>query len=243
MIVEDEPLERIGLRKIIQRDCHNIELLEDSKNGIEAIDNAKKYRPDIILMDIRMPEMTGLEAQQRIYQSLPLTKTIILTAYSDFNYAQEAIKHGVHDYLLKPIRPVDLKKAVNSAINAIDKTKVSSSAQPPHQSGHSILKSVIRYIENHYSEDIKLNDVAEYVHLNPQYFSRYFKKEMGVNFTEYVTKLRIEKAKSYLLKTDKPIYRIAVDLGFNDASYFCKVFLKYENQTPVEYKKKWKALF
>lgn len=244
MIVDDEPLERLGLRKIIQRDFHNIDLVEDSRNGLEAIENVRKYRPHIILMDISMPEMSGLEAQQEIIKLLPNTKTIILTAHSDFNYAQEAIKKGCFDYLLKPVKPVDLHKAIKKAIAALPSPKNTNySPDKSDDLDANILKCAIDYIENHYFQEISLNAVAEHVHLNPQYFSRYFKKETGMNFTTYVSKLRIEKAKTFLRQTDKPIYRIAVDLGFSDAAYFTKVFNKFENQTPYQYKMEMKQLY
>ncbi|HWR41848.1 response regulator transcription factor [Sporomusa sp.] len=237
LIVEDVPLERRALRKIIQRQYFNIDILEDAKNGTEAIEKAKLYRPDIILMDIRIPEISGLEAQKRIVKIVPNVKTIILTAYSEFDYAQEAIKNGVADYLLKPVRPEELVKAIDSAIVSLTKAiSVVSKGQSSTGTERDILKSVLNYIERHYCLEIKLNAVAELVHLNPQYFSRYFKKEMGITFSNYVMKLRVEKAKKLLADTNYPIYRIAAELGFSDPSYFNKVFLKYEKQPPYKYK-------
>ncbi|HWR07156.1 response regulator transcription factor [Sporomusa sp.] len=237
LIVEDVPLERKALRKIIQRQYFNINILEDAKNGIEAIEKAKLYRPDIILMDIRIPEISGLEAQKRIVKIVPNVKTIILTAYSEFDYAQEAIKNGVADYLLKPVRPEDLVKAIDLAIVSLTKAiSVVGTGQSSAIVERDILKGVLNYIERHYCSEIKLNAVAEFAHLNPQYFSRYFKKEMGITFTNYVMKLRVEKAKRLLADTNYPIYRIAAELGFSDPTYFNKVFLKYEKQPPYKYK-------
>jgi YesN/AraC family two-component response regulator len=129
MIVEDEPLERMALRKMIQRLFLDLEILEDAKNGEEAILKTKLLRPHILLMDIRMPEMNGLEAQKRIIQAFPAVKTIIFSAYSDFQYAQEAIKHGVVEYLLKPVPPEDLKNALNKAIAAIQTAKTADTEQ------------------------------------------------------------------------------------------------------------------
>lgn len=237
MIVEDEPLERLALRKIIQRMYFNIDILQDAKNGTEAIEIAKLYQPDIILMDIRMPETTGLEAQKRIIKFLSHVKTIILTAYSEFSYAQEAIQHGVIDYLLKPVKPEDLKKSIDKAIENLERMHAPGSRNSKAELvGENIIKSALNYIEKNFAQELKLNTVAEFVHLNPQYFSRYFKKEVGLTFTEYVNKLRIEKAKKLLLETNKPIYRIAMEVGFSDPAYFNKVFLKMEKQPPYKFK-------
>lgn len=92
MIVEDEPLERKALRIILKKEFYNIDIIEDSKNGEEAVLKAKVFKPDIILMDIKMPEKTGLDAQKEIIEFLPNVKTIIITAYEQFSYAQTAIK-------------------------------------------------------------------------------------------------------------------------------------------------------
>lgn len=240
MIVEDEPLERMALRKIVQREFYSINIVEDAKNGSEGITKAKLYHPDIILMDIRMPKTNGIEAQKKIIKFHPNVKSIILTAYSDFNYAQQAIKYGVIDYLLKPSKPDDLKKAINKAIESIQKTTSFTNQHENEKtglSGQHILQNALRFIENNITKELRLHEIAELVHLNPQYFSRLFKKEIGLTFTEYVTNLRIEKAKRLLLDSDMPIYRIATELGFSDAAYFSKVFLKCENQSPLEYRK------
>jgi YesN/AraC family two-component response regulator len=240
LIAEDEPLERMALRKIVNREFYNIDVIEDAKNGSEAIEKTKTYRPDIILMDIRMPETNGIEAQKKIIQFHPNVKSIILTAYSDFNYAQEAIKYGVADYLLKPAKPEDIKRAINKVIELIQMN--------PSLNGHAhqeniekcdqpILQNAIRFIEKNFTKELKLKEIADLIHLNPQYFSRFFKKETGLTFTEYITKLRIGKAKRLLTDTDMPIYRVASEVGFSDAAYFSKVFLKYEHQSPFSYKK------
>jgi YesN/AraC family two-component response regulator len=233
MIVEDEPLERFCLRKIIQKRYFNINILEDAINGPDAVEKAKIYRPDIILMDVRLPELTGLEAQKSIIRFLPNVKTIILTAYNEFDYAQEAIKYGVVEYLLKPVKPTDLQVSIDLAIESLTKDNVQNKNIVIDD---NILKNVLNYIDNNYCSELTINTVAELVHFNPQYFSRYFKKEMGITFTEYVTTLRIEKAKKLLVETNYPIYRIAAELGFADPAYFNRVFLKYAKQSPNKYK-------
>jgi len=243
MIVDDEPLERKGMRKIIERDYTNINIVEDAYNGTEAIKKAKLFQPDIILMDIRMPETNGLEAQKNIIKVIPNVKTIIITAYNDFNYAQEAIKHGAIDYLLKPVKPRDLKISIEKALQHLTKNNSSIKQVEVVNEGDNedVMKNAIKYIHEHLSGEIKLKKVAEVVHLNSQYFSRYFKKETGLTFTYYVTKLRIEKAKNLLIQTNQPMYRIAIEAGFTDAAYFSKVFYKLEQTTPYQYKKQNKV--
>ncbi|AKL95134.1 two component transcriptional regulator, AraC family [Clostridium aceticum] len=238
MIVEDEPIERKALRMILNRNFFNLDIVEDAKNGIEAVELAKIYKPHIILMDVKMPENTGLEAQKRIIKFLPEVKTIMLTAYSDFDYAQEAIKVGAVDYLLKPANPNDIKIAVEKAITA---TRNKESRKPTHPQSNdvpeNILDAVITYIDNNFTEKITLDTAAKFVHLHPQYFSKYFKKNVGVTFTDYIAKLRIERAKNLMINTDKTIAQISSEVGYTDPAYFSKVFLKYEKQSPYKYKR------
>lgn len=239
MIVEDEPLERMALRKIIQRSFPDIQMMEDARNGTEALRNTRLHKPHIILMDIRMPETDGLEVQREIHRAYPLIKTIILTAYSDFHYAREAIRYGVLDYLLKPVPPQELEQSIRKALDAIhDNGRHSEAGDNELEAPRDeLLHAALDYIEEHIKSDLKLADVAACVHLNDQYFSRFFKSKMGMTFTEYVTRQRIRQAKILLAGSDLPIYRIAAEAGFSDASYFTKVFCKYERQTPNQFKK------
>ncbi|AOY77133.1 response regulator transcription factor [Clostridium formicaceticum] len=238
MIVEDEPIERKALRMILSRHFFNLDIVEDAKNGIEAVDLAKIYKPDIILMDIKMPENTGLEAQKRIIKFLPEVKTIVLTAYSDFNYAQEAIKSGAVDYLLKPANAGDIKTAVEKAIASIqNKESLKTNHPQPIDVSENVLEAAMSYIEKNFTEKITLDTVANFVHLHPQYFSKYFKKNLGITFTDYIAKLRIEKAKNLMIHPEKTIAQVALEVGYTDPAYFSKVFLKYEQQSPYKYKR------
>ncbi|MEW9123323.1 MAG: response regulator [Thermotaleaceae bacterium] len=96
--------------------------------------------------------------------------------------------------------------------------------------------AVVNYIEKNYSNRISLEEIADYINLNPQYLSRLVKKELGIGFSNYVTNLKIEKAKKLLSDTDMPVLNIALELSYNEANYFCKVFKKIVGMTPMEYR-------
>ena len=100
------------------------------------------------------------------------------------------------------------------------------------------LQKALEYIEEHYTSPICLEEVAEYSGLNPAYLSSLFKKEMGVNFSNYVTEKRMNQAKNMLKNTNAPLVEIAMSLGYENQSYFSSVFKKYCNMTPKEYRYK-----
>lgn len=102
---------------------------------------------------------------------------------------------------------------------------------------HGILRKAIVYMNQNVFNDMTLDDVAKEVSLSPTYFSRFFKNEMQMTYIEYLTKIRIEESKKYLVDSKESISDIAVRLNFTDQSYFSKVFKKYEGMTPGKYRR------
>lgn len=233
LIAEDENLERRALRYILGNKISNINICGEARSGLEAIEIAKITSPDIILMDIEMPELSGLEAQREIIKFLPNVATIILTAYDDFIFTQSAIRLKVIDYLLKPIKPDDLTEAINRCISLITMQHNIGISNNLHD---TLIQEAIKFIDKNYNQDINLELVAAYIHLNPQYFSRYFKSKIGINFINYLSSLRIKKAKELLLNTDENITEISLKVGYIDSSYFSKVFLRSVGITPHKFR-------
>jgi len=237
LICDDEPLERIALRKMIEKRYSNITVLDDAKTGGEAVKAAQRFLPDILLIDIKMPELNGLEAQKKIIEFHPTIKTAIITAYSDFSYAQEAIKYNIVDFLLKPVPPVDLYACIDKILEEIQEEAAKS--EKKELEALTAVQQAIVYIDAHYTEGLRIGDVAERINLSEKYFSRYFKQQTGVSFTDYINLRLIKKAKGLLTHTKSPIYNIAMELNFSDAAYFTKVFRKYEKVTPSQYRQKY----
>lgn len=101
---------------------------------------------------------------------------------------------------------------------------------------HDVIKKAVSYISKNYSGALTLEEVAGHVHLNPAYFSSIFKQSTGSSFKEYLNMVRIEESKRLLANTDYTIIDIAVAAGFEDQSYFCRVFKKYTGLTPRQYR-------
>ena len=102
--------------------------------------------------------------------------------------------------------------------------------------GNEIIKRAIRYISGNYSQNLTLEDLAEHVNLNPSYFSSLFKQSTGSSFREYLNMVRIEESKRLLANTDYSIIDISLAVGFEDQSYFSKVFKKYTGLTPKQFR-------
>lgn len=233
LIVEDENIERRALRYIIENKINNVNICGEAKSGLEAIKMAKSNAPDIILMDVEMPELNGLDAQKEIIKFLPNVQTIILSSYDDFAFTQSAIRIKVIDYLLKPIRPNDLIESINRSITSIN---MQNHRVTSDNHDDTLIKDAMKYIDENYNTYINLQSIAAHVHLNPQYFSRYFKSKIGINFINYLSSFRVIKAKDLLLNTDKNITEISQNVGYVDSSYFSKVFFKSVGIAPNQFR-------
>jgi two-component system response regulator YesN len=124
LIVDDEYLERQVMKKIIAEEIKELELIGEASNGQEALEIVKQKNVDIILMDIKMPKIDGLEATQKIMNSFSNIKIIIITAYNEFDYAQQALKYGAVDYLLKPVKTEKISEVLNELILDIEEERL-----------------------------------------------------------------------------------------------------------------------
>lgn len=243
LIVDDEILERDFLKSIILDELNPEDTFLTSDSGAQAVQLAKQHKPDLIIMDLMLPEIDGLTAIYEIRKFLPYTIITILSAYSDFSYAQKAISLRVFEYLLKPVKPTVIKEtfcrmqAAAAQSNLATGQITEAHSQQEYYEKQNFIEESIKYIKEHYKEKLTLDMVASKVFVNPKYFSHMFKKEMGIAFSEYVINLKVQYACKLLEDTNYPAYRISMECGFSDPSYFNRVFFTQMNMTPQAYRK------
>lgn len=242
LIVEDELLELEFLKSIVAEELLPEDKIITCESGIQAVKLAKQYRPDIIVMDILIPEMDGLQALKEIRKFLPEASVMILSACSDFSYAQTAIRLRVQEYMLKPIKPSVFKQTFHDLLtSAAAECQIVDDEDIVEEETNQIylIEKSLKYIHDNFKQKLPLQLVSSKVFLNPQYFSRIFKKEVGVSYIDYVNKLKIEYACKLLETTSYPAYRISSECGFTDPSYFNRVFVQQMNMTPKAYRRKY----
>ncbi len=115
LIVDDHNLFRKGLRKLLEN-MQDVDVIGEAQNGVEAIKQVSSLAPDVVLMDIAMPEMNGLEATSEIHRSFPSIAIILLTMYDNEEYLKQALQYGAIGYLLKDISTNELFLALQAAI-------------------------------------------------------------------------------------------------------------------------------
>ncbi|MCI1654070.1 MAG: response regulator [Lachnospiraceae bacterium] len=411
MLLDDEEIVLMGIQKTYHMEDYGFTLAGCFSNPQKALDAVSEIRPDLIITDIRMPRMNGLEFSEQVRKRLPDTEIVILSGYDDFSYAQTAVKIGISDYLLKPIKKEDfsamltrmhrrieekhtllenvcnLRKVAESSVgelknyfflelaeapfhdnarihslyqscgldfqdspfllakfdyteasfpedtmtalgrleqqisaelepfgtletfqndeymffflydilqdlyDAIRETLLDIEAQaragqiditvgistihqgmeslyaanlecdkwlktnssthaagsqntaagsaPDASAPSKLVSAVLSYIEEHFCENISLASTAEAVAISKTYLCDIFKKELGMTFVNYVTNLRIERAKELLADPTLKMYEISSAVGFNDYTYFSQIFKKRTGMTLSEYRKRY----
>lgn len=392
LFVDDEKIIREGMAEIIRWEALGCKQLTMAESGDKALRIMENEVFDLVITDIYMQKMTGIQLAKQIKERWPHVKVIILSAYEDFGYAREAIEAGVFKYLLKPIAPEELEAAVSEAMiqvhsdirlqnqvleseklvsiyrpqlakdfwkallrqeiagredleqrmylagivlkkeaacclavsvkpggeapdkkllrEAADAAKAALSgvfdwvrlgegrlililSEPPsrqellcfqsqmegmlgtgvraacgrtvsdlqalHQSLEDALtvlkssaeegqdaknlvsQSVFMIQENLSQGEFGVNDIAEALHVSAGYFSRMFRKQMGITCIDYITRQRIEKAKELLIHTDLKHESVAQAVGYSNVYYFSVQFKKQTGETPGQYRKRMES--
>lgn len=237
MIADDEITIVEGILRLYDWEQNNFNVVGVAYDGMSAINLAKEKQPDIVIIDIDMPIRSGLEVIQEILKVMPDTAFIVASGYDQYEYMRAALKLGVVDYILKPIKFDELHKILEHVrINIIDKISSKEKSIENESKNNSIIYSIVEYINSHLEEEITLKELGELFHINPYYLSQLFKEDTGINYHNYLTTARINEAKSLLVSTQMKISQIASSVGFSDYRVFTKVFKKYEGILPTEYR-------
>ncbi|NOU89096.1 response regulator [Paenibacillus sp. LMG 31460] len=335
LIVDDEPMIRKGLQKLVEQSELPIESLRTAENGVVALQRIQEERPDFLFTDIRMPKMDGLELCARVAEMDADIQVVVISGYGDFEYAQKCLSYGVKEYLLKPVNIKGFQHVLEKLIrnqskvssesfvavtkleqwagrmeqavwmlqqaeldcvveeiqaelkaNKLKLNRVSDILQEIHTLLHQRLnvrdvyfmqgeldltgavseeeawlrfttaisgyldelrikrkgklkdpvEEAKHYIETHLAEEVSLEEVADFIGLNPSYFSQLFKQSTAETFVQYRTRRRMEKAKKLLQQPQWRITDISGEVGYADHPHFTKTFKKYEGCLPSEYR-------
>ncbi|TBL70902.1 response regulator transcription factor [Paenibacillus thalictri] len=342
LIVDDEIMIKRSLTKLINESPYGFRVNGEAEDGREALRLWEQMKPDLIITDISMPVMDGLELIAEISKREEDKEIVILSGYDDFQYARQAMQYGVMDYVLKPVKQEQLDELLGKTAARLEYKKrtrqergqrlwecrsvaallaehlwmvrepealevaadyqqqllhrglsvakcseqledvlAMAEAELIARSGgklqelpkqrqpvssadelllrvrytiaafagqvrlirswgqHQAIMKAVQYIGAHYTnERLSLSQAANEAGMSDSYFSRCFKEELGIGFTEYVIKLRMEKAKVLLEEPESKTYEVAHVVGYSDYPHFSKSFKKYFGVAPNDYKRR-----
>ncbi|MGK9251953.1 response regulator transcription factor [Paenibacillus humicus] len=397
MLVEDELLVRLGIKSLVDWESHSFDYIGDAADGEMALELMEQGVPDILLTDIVMPRMDGLELIARVKEKYPDMMIIVLSSHDEYDYVRRAMKLGIEDYVLKtsikpsvllellgeaaakyesrrgsgaspapaerresqadrmgrqlrgelqeprpaglelpplpkgmrllhlrvrgfrdesqrdsafrlldhlvqselrdflgsslcmpnPLEMAALIQPLESTADAIAADAIAAEAaaaridslirasgsmlgmeleaglsppcadweelrgyyaearrhaeeSPPNAASREDIRGLLAYLGENYAKSLSLKDAAARLSMSEAYLSTLFKRETGMNFTDWVNRLRIEKASEYLKKTDMPSYLISERVGYENINYFGRIFKKVKGISPQQFRGKFK---
>lgn len=239
MIVDDEAIVRNGLKGCIDWKSNFFEVSALEENGLKALEALKRISVDLIITDIKMPGLNGLEFMKCAREAGVLAKFVILSGYDDFAYTQKALRYGAADYILKPIKEEELMDSLLRIRREYFPEMETSLIITPEKYSRTI-KQVLSYVDMNINQpELSLKLIAETIlFMSNSYLSKLFLKETGYKFSTYLTIKRMEKAMLlFQVNRDATVYEIAEQTGFgNNPQYFSTVFKKYYGKSPTELK-------
>ena len=238
IVVDDEPTTCDFLSCYIGDTFKHIEVARHFYNGLDAWKYMQEHPVDCLITDIKMPQLSGLDLARLVYENHLPTKVIIISGYSDFEYAQQGIKYRVAGYLLKPIDYNELSTVISSTLALVQPDSNSNEKHTPIpqlDNSFHIVNKAIEYINLNFQNPISRDDVASALYISPAYFGRIFKKNTGCSFTEYLTQVRME-ASVELLKSNHSVQEISHMVGYNNIRHFTRTFRAKYGCPPREYR-------
>ena len=177
---------------------------------------------DVVITDIHMPGLTGLDMIEQMRSACPKVVFIILTGYGKFEYAQRAIDLGVKKYLMKPTSPNEITAALEQIEADTPEKKHAAAFQKP--TNNLIILRAMEYVDLHYRDRFTLRDMAAALYISPNYLSDLFKRTPGCACRTTSPRCAWKKAREYLMDVHYKVRDVSTLVGISDPRYFSSVF-------------------
>lgn len=247
IIVDDEMWAIAGIQTIIDWKAFGFDIIDCCMCGEDAYDSVLKNKPDAILTDIRMPDISGIELMAKLRDQGIDIPVVIISGYSDFQVACEAIKYRAYQYLLKPLEAEKVIEAARGLANILRQKENKASSTSESNSFHSentmffsdnsIVADIQKYLSDNYQKDLSLKFLSDKFYLSETYLCDLFKRHSNVTLSSFIRELRLNNACEMIKKGNFSLSQIAETVGYKDYSYFGKLFKNRFKITPEEYRK------
>lgn len=231
LIAEDEAIIRSGLKALIPWEKYGFVISGAAENGNRALELMAERYFDVVVTDVRMPRIDGLELIKTMRKRDIGSEIIILSGYRNFEYARTAIQYGVRSYLLKPIDTEELIKTLRVMRAELDRKTGCA-----ERDDGELVTRVKSYIALYYGEEISMRTISEALHYNEVYLGRLFLKRTGLSFRDYLNQVRIRQAAGLLAEGGHRVSDVAIQVGYKDLNYFCRMFKSVFGEPPSKYK-------
>lgn len=264
LIADDEPWSRTVVSSLGAWEPLGLQLVGEAEDGLEAVRLVGELNPHILITDMRMPGLEGVELLQELARRYPELRIVIMSGYQDFVYLKQAIRSQAVEYLLKPVNPEELNDALSRCAESLKERELSTfgGIRLPEAAaelvtdtvrqftehldavdaerkirGHLDIHEVQAFIELHFMDPITLESVAQRFFVVKEHLSRTFKSQTGENITDYIVRKKMEKSRQLITELHVPIKTAAQMVGYEDVAYFYRVFKRHFGMTPGELQK------
>lgn len=238
IIIDDEYEIRAGLFRFFPWHDLGFEVVGMFESAIQALEYLTDNHVDVVLTDIKMPRMSGLQLARSLCESGKDIRVVFVSGYKEFDFLKEALEYRAFDYLLKPVTRPDVESTFGRLKSALDEQRAEARATDAGTNPAELpanIEILKQYIEAHYSTTT-LEDAAAFMHLNPFYLSRYFKEKTGGNFSDFLQRLRMNKAIELMQNRELKTYHISEMVGYTNPNNFSRAFKKLFGKSPTEYR-------
>ncbi|MBF9017578.1 MULTISPECIES: response regulator [unclassified Oceanispirochaeta] len=227
LLIDDEYLVRERLKHVVDWDAEGYTICGEAEDGVRGLELIEEHDPDLAVIDINMPFMSGLEMAEKVQELEKKVRLVILSGYDDFEYARSAIRSGVCCYLLKPVNKDELLEVLRSTKKEISGPIVYSKS----------VQQVLSFIEENYKDmNLSIELIADFIGINPTYLSSKYKKETGRKLVDEINLCRLNAAEAILKKECCTLQELADRVGYNDPYYMSRCFKKYLGYSPSQIK-------
>ncbi len=253
LIVEDEDIIRQGLVSRFNWLNMGAVVVADAKNGEVGLSKIKEFAPDVIITDIKMPKLDGLEMLKKAKELGYMFESIVLTSYTEFDFAKKSIDLKVFDYILKPVSEEKLFDTIKAISEKLEqdrhKDQLNRSAKNIFKvldvaniynvsSDNTYVTYALDRVKKYYSKKISITIIANELSVSPSYLSRVFKKVTNTTFLEFLNRYRVVVAMELLNSSKYKVYEVSSMVGFIEYKHFYKIFKKYTGFSPTNTVKK-----
>lgn len=249
VIIDDNKIAVEAIAKVTDWEKCGCKVVGTAFDGITGLKLIQEAAPAIVIIDIQMPGFNGLDIIKKIKGEKKEIHFIIISGYSHFEYARQAIRYGVNDYLLKPIMTEELEQALLHVTALLDRQEADSTAElmdsldiqlhrirSGKEEYSSMVSGAIDYVDRNFQKNITLREICDELLVSTGHFSKCFKRETGAGFAAYVTMVKMENARILLKNPKNRVNEVARMLGYSDYAYFFQVFKKQFGYAPSDIK-------
>lgn len=237
LIATPNPELKECLIEVLNKFFANVFILPHANSGCDAYGIAEMTQPEIFILDLDLAKQNAFYYQEKIVELHPNMRTILIDHEENCKNAQRGIRMGAIDYLVQPLDEKEVLSSIHRAIISLNQVSLLNhrhEAAEPTQ--NEMILPMLQYIHKNFQSELNLDILSDFMHLNKNYLSQLFKKEVGLSFVAYLNKYRVEQAKLLLRTTNEALAEIAVQVGYSDPTYFSRIFKKLTNLSPNQYR-------